>query len=112
MSVSGSGGVSAMSGGNVDLQAILSGGDAFMARLKLFDERAATARESAALAQALLAEAKRAQAVADQTQARADVLIAENRAKAEELEMAITAAKQARAELDGRLAPLLAFLRD
>jgi hypothetical protein len=111
MSVSGSGVSAGSGGGNIDLQAIIEGGTGFTDRLKLFDQRAAAARENAQRAEALIAQAARAQLAADQTQARADGLIAENVAKGAELDAAIAAAQQARAELDARLAPLLAILR-
>jgi DNA primase large subunit len=110
MSLSTGGGVSA-GGGNVDIADILQGGDQFMARLKLFDERAAVARDNIAKAEALVAEAKLRQAAADETQARADAQLAANVAKAEELDIAIAAAKAKRAELDGRLEPFLKLTR-
>jgi hypothetical protein len=111
MSVSAGGGVSVGGGGGVDLDAIISGGAAFTERLRLFDEAARRAADNARAAETLLAEARRTQAAAEATQARADALIAENTAKSEELDMALAAARQARADLDGRLAPLLQFLR-
>lgn len=111
MSVSG-GGLSAGVGGNVELSDIVKGGDAFLARLKQFDERAALARNSIAQAVARHAAATKAQAIAAETQAAADTQLAANRAKAEELDQAIADAKAARAALDGRLEPLLKFLRE
>jgi hypothetical protein len=105
------GGLSAEGGGTVDLQDILAGGDNFMARLKLFDERAAVARDHVSKAEALVAEAKQRQAAAEETQARADQELAANIAKAKQLDAEIAATRMSRTDLDGRLAPLLKFLR-
>jgi hypothetical protein len=112
MGVSSGGGVSIGGGGDsVDLQALISGGAGFTERLKLFDEAATRAADNAARAEQLLAQAKAAQARADEAQQRADASLAECVAKAAALDQAIADAKQARANLDGRLQPLLKFLR-
>lgn len=111
MSVSG-GGVSIGGGSGGDLDVIIAGGAGFTARLAQFDEAARRARDDAARAEALLAKAKAAQAAADEAQVRADAALADCVAKAAELDTAIAAAKQARENLDGRLEPLLAILRE
>jgi hypothetical protein len=112
MSVSGSGLSAGGSGGSADLDMILSGGPEFLARLRLHQSRQEAAATLKKEAEALLAEAKEMMARADETQMQADAQLAENIAAKEALDQAISDAKAARANLDARMAPLLAFLKE
>jgi 4-alpha-glucanotransferase len=89
-------GVSITSGGNIELQDILAGGDGFTARLKTFKDAAAQAE---AAKQQLRAEAEAILERARETQAAADKQLADNQAAAEQLRLAQEEAEKARVNL-------------